>query len=83
MGSNPTGRTNNAPIVQLERATGFYPVSVGSNPTRRAIGETMELALVIGLITMGLFGIVYFGIKYVNWAIDINLPEGEMRDPDE
>lgn len=37
----------------------------------------MEIALVLGLIVLGLFALVYFGLKFIDWLL---LPEGEFND---
>lgn len=43
----------------------------------------MELALVFGLIVLGLGAFLYFLRKFINWAFDISLPDGQGHDQDE
>jgi len=40
----------------------------------------MEIALVFGLIILGLGAFLYFLRKFIYWAMDIHIPDGEMHD---
>lgn len=55
-------------------------VTVKFLPSTIYIGRVMDILIVLGLIASGLALLMYCLYRFVGWALDINLPDGEIND---